>query len=333
MPTRLNSNKRPNYFTGQLLGEEDFQAEQTYHLAHHRGHNKSLHTPGVIRGLDIDRVDDATVLVRPGVALDSQGCLIFLDTAQHLPLHPGADGSSVFITLSYAEDFQDADRSTDNTQNFTRYTEWCVLQDVPDTVSDSQSGILLGKIQFAGGKITAIDSSVRTFAGARIAPGSIGHTELASGSVTLNKLSADLRSGWVRMAFKPSSFVEPQKEALDFFIGVTKTYCDHRGAKGTMGIPIPMLADRLKTFVIAGERNEADLTIELDRCGWDVASGLHEKTALLQQKIPKQTPFYQSFAINKTLDSASHSLAIYLEASGDASISLIAAEFEYALSK
>jgi len=334
MPTRLNSNKRPNYFTGQLLGEEDFQAEQTYHLAHHREHNKGLHTPGVIRGLHIDRADDVTVLIRPGAALDAQGYLIFLDLAQNLTLHPKAEGSSIFITLSYAEDFQDADRSTDNTHNFTRFTEWSVLEDFADALPEGYPGVLLAKIQFSAGKIASIDSSVRTYASARIGAGTVGSSELAPGAVTLAKLSPELRTGWIRMAFKPSSFVEPQKEALDFFIGVTKTYCDHRGAKGTMGIPVPMFADRLKSLVIAGERVESDITIELDRCGWNLASGSHEKTALLQTKIPKQpATFYQSFAINKSLDASNHSLALYVEASGDTSISLIAAEFEYALSK
>jgi hypothetical protein len=193
--------------------------------------------------------------------------------------------------------------------------------------------IVLAKVQFSGEKIASIDTSMRHFASARIAPGSIGPTELAPGGVTLGKLAPELRSGWMRLPFKPSSFVEPQKAALDFFIGVTKTYCDHRGAKGTMAIPIPMLADRLKTFVIAGERNEAQINFELDRCGWDIAQNIHEKTALLQKQIPKKTPFYETYAINKTLDRANHSLALYLEATGDASISLIAAEFEYALSK
>ena len=331
MSVRLRSNKRPNYFTGQLLGEEDFQAEQKYHLGLHRDHNRSLHVWGVISGLDLERVDDTTALVRAGSATDAAGRIMVLDTAQKLPLHPASESSSVFLTIGYDEDFDGADRSSDNSQNFTRISEFSLIDDAASAPPEDGAVITLGKVQFAAGKIVSMDTSMRHLASAHLAPGSVGLNELAPASVRLATLAPELRNGWVRLPFKPSSFVEPQKAAMDFFIGVTKTYCDHRGAKGTMAIPVPMLADRLKTLVIAGERNEAQINIELDRCGWNLAQSLHEKTTLLQTQIPKKTPFYETFAINKTLDHANHALAIYVEATGDASISLIAAEFEYAL--
>jgi hypothetical protein len=333
MPLRLNSKKRPNYFTGQLLGQEDFQSEQNYHLELHRGHTRSLHTWGVVSGLGVTRADDATILVSPGSALDAKGRLIILDAAQSLVLQPVHPDGAVRVTVSYEEEFQDPDRSTDDTQGFTRVTEVCVLQQGVGGPDDEGTVVELAKVQFAGGKIASIDTSSRRQAGVTLAPGSVGTLALSPAAVTLDKLGAELRSGWVRLPFKPSSFVEPQKAALDFFIGVTKTYCDQHGAKGTMAIPIPMLADRLKTFVIAGERNETQISLELDRCGWDNTQNIHEKTTLLKTQIGKKSPFYESFAINKSIDRANHALALYVEAAGDASISLIAAEFEYATTK
>jgi len=79
--------------------------------------------------------------------------------------------------------------------------------------------------------------------------------ELADGAVTRPKLHPSVRAGFVRLPFKPSSFIEAEPTARNFVIGVTKTYCDARGATGTMGIPVPPGATRLKTVVIAGAIN------------------------------------------------------------------------------
>lgn len=331
MALRVRSGSRPNYFTGQLLDQQDFQDEQAYHLGLLRGHGAALHTYGVISGLELLRVDDVTVAVTPGAAIDAQGCSLILSDAQTLPLHPANDDASSFITISYAEEFQQADQAADGAGNFSRHAELCVLTEAIETPAPNGATLLLGQVQFHGGRIASIDSSARVFAGARLADGSVGTNALAGASITLAKLRPELRSGWVRMPFKPSSFVEPTRAAQDFYIGVTKTYSDQRGAKGTMSIPVPMMADRLKSFVISGERNIAGIQLELDRSGWNVTQNTHEKTTLLNVKIDAATPFYQTFAINKTLDPATHAIALYVEAAGECSISLIAAEFECSL--
>ncbi len=331
MPSRVRSGSRPNYFTGQLLDQQDFQDEQSYHLALERNHGATLHTFGILSGLELLRIDDVTVAISPGAALDTDGCSLVLSAAQTLPLHPANANATSFITLSYAEEFQESDASTENPGSYIRHAELCVLSEEIEAPRPDSSALLLGRVQFTAGKIAAIDISMRPLAGARLAPGSVGATELAASAITLAKLRPELRSGWVRLAFKPSSFVEPSKTAQDFYVGVTKTYCDQRGAKGTISIPVPIMADRLKTFVIAGERNTAGLQLELDRSGWDTTHNVHEKTTLLSTTVAPATPFYQTFAINKQLDPANHCVALYVEATGESSISLIAAEFEYSL--
>ncbi len=337
MPLRLRSNKRPNYFTGQLLGEEDFLAEQKYQLGLQRGHTQWLHTWGTVMGLEVAHADDSTIVVRPGAALDAKGRIVALETAQNLNLTPVSPDVALFITIGYDEDFDDSDRSTDNTENFTRFSELCILNETGEAPPDDGSVLVLAKVQFSAGKIKDIDTSLRRQAGARLAPDSVGTPQLASGAVTLAKLSAELRGGWVRLPFKPSTFVDPkqpnqpEEAARDFIIGVTKTYCGDRGAKGTMAIPIPVLADRVLNFVIAGDSNEAQLNIELDLCGWNPQQNTHEKITLLETQIGPKSPFNQPFAINKAFDRTRHALALYVAATGAASISLIAVQFDSSL--
>ncbi|QEE29657.1 hypothetical protein FTW19_17690 [Terriglobus albidus] len=331
MPLRVRSGSRPNYFTGQLLDQQDFQDEQAYHLALQKNHGATLHTPGILSGLELLRIDDVTVAITPGAAIDAKGNSLMLPAAQKLSLQPANGNATSFVTLAYAEEFQESDAAKDNAGSYTRHAELCVISEAIEAPRLDSPELLLGRVQFAGGRISAIDISARPLAGARLAPGSVGGNELAAASVTLAKLRPELRSGWVRMAFKPSSFVEPSKTAQDFYVGVTKTYCDQRGAKGTISIPVPMMADRLKTFVIAGERNAAGIQLELDRSGWDATRNSHEKTTLLSATVAPAAPFYQSFAINKQLDAGNHCIALYVEAIGDCSISLIAAEFEFSL--
>lgn len=43
--------KRVNYFEGQLLGLDDFRAEQRYHREKRKMHNRFLHGWGVVSGL------------------------------------------------------------------------------------------------------------------------------------------------------------------------------------------------------------------------------------------------------------------------------------------
>ena len=336
MTLRLGSQKRPNYFTGQLLGQEDFLAEQKYHLGLQRGHLQNLHTWGVVMGLEVASSDKVSVVVRPGTALDAQGRLIVIDGAQNLQPSPSTPDAAVFVTVRYDEGFDDLDRSTDNTENFTRFSELCVLDETATMPSDDGITVALAKVQFAGGRISSIDEGIRRLAGARLAPESVGSQQIATGAITLAKLSAELRGRWVRSSFKPSSFVDPVQAgqaaevARDFTIGVTKTYCGERGAKGTMSIPVPVLADRLVAFAIGGDSNEGQIDIELDLCGWNPVQNVHEKITVVKTQIPKSTPFYSSFAINKGFDRTRHALALYVAASGSASISVVAAQFDSA---
>jgi hypothetical protein len=76
--------QRVNYFNGERLAATDFRAEQAYQLAVRRLLNRSLYTPGIVVGMEVepikspDPADKHRVLVKRGLALDNLGREIFL---------------------------------------------------------------------------------------------------------------------------------------------------------------------------------------------------------------------------------------------------------------
>jgi hypothetical protein len=113
---------RLNYFNGQRLAASDLRAEQGYHLGMRRVLNRSLYSPGVVAGLQVEPAapDPAhpadkgwrhRVLVRHGLAFDHLGREIFLpaDTQVQVQGAPSTTPGEVFgnlLTISYREQRQ-----------------------------------------------------------------------------------------------------------------------------------------------------------------------------------------------------------------------------------
>jgi hypothetical protein len=91
---------RVHYSTGQVLSIEDFTAEQNYFREKLRRHNRALHQPGIVGGLEVT-LDSPGVRVAPGFALDAAGNEICVPVAQGAPL-PSLVGE-VYVVLRYAE--------------------------------------------------------------------------------------------------------------------------------------------------------------------------------------------------------------------------------------
>src|SRR4051812_7751702 len=108
-----NVDRRLRYFDGQFLRDQDFVDEQHYHLDRERRLARVAHRPGVVEGLAVAAVPNATkVTVGPGTALDGRGrLLVRVDAGEPLDLAAlvNRDGRvRVLVALTYAEDEADA---------------------------------------------------------------------------------------------------------------------------------------------------------------------------------------------------------------------------------
>ena len=73
--------ERNRYYPGKLLTSADFQAEQNYHINKGRFLNGMMYGSGVVCGMGVFSLDDISILVESGVALDGTGREIILDTS------------------------------------------------------------------------------------------------------------------------------------------------------------------------------------------------------------------------------------------------------------
>jgi hypothetical protein len=106
---------RNRYFTGKLLGAEDFAEEQEYLLGKDRLRNRMLHGWGVVAGLAVvGGKSGSEVVVEPGLALDGWGREIVVSSPCRLDLSSAGGGDErrahgrtgdnwVTIHLAYAE--------------------------------------------------------------------------------------------------------------------------------------------------------------------------------------------------------------------------------------
>lgn len=334
------STKRLNYFNHQFLAEQDFKDEQAYHLEMRRRHNRLLHTWGVVDGLQVEKRGDREVTVTPGTAIDKDGREIVLEAAVHRDA--GQLGSDIdgYVITSYHESLEEADHHTaGGVEGYTRVTEHPEVHVRKQPPPDDGSVILLARLRMDSlGNIGSVDSSVREMVGAA----------LADGSVTEAKLDPDLRSalrakGWVRLPFKPSRLYpvrvggrlvrpsEREAELTEFIIDVASAYCEDRGARGSMGIPAPPGASKIKGFRIVGE-TFGRVTVELFRTGWNPHRNKGEHHKLLTETIeagPEGGSFHRHVRLrDERLNAEFEAVAISVEAQGRTEIWLVAAEFE-----
>ncbi len=81
----MNNNKlypfeRNRYYPGKMLTSADFQAEQDYHINKMRFMNGLMYGSGVICGLGVFSLDDQSVLIESGSAIDGRGREIIVDS-------------------------------------------------------------------------------------------------------------------------------------------------------------------------------------------------------------------------------------------------------------
>ena len=102
--------ERSRYFYGKLLTVDDFETEQKYMNDKRRMANRFLHGSGVVCGMNVVRVDDRTISVEMGLALDFAGREIVVDAPviRKLDMIDGYDDKAgedgyLYLCIEYAE--------------------------------------------------------------------------------------------------------------------------------------------------------------------------------------------------------------------------------------
>jgi len=145
--------KRIKYFDGQLLTEEDFEAQQQYHRLMQLQHNKHFYTWGVVGGLKVNKISDTKIEIEPGVALDQEGREIILAKKKEVILESPSPNKKYVVTITYKEQ-----EKKDKEGNVHRIIEDCSIEaktvtDFPKNINYGIS-IVLAKIELnADGKI------------------------------------------------------------------------------------------------------------------------------------------------------------------------------------
>ena len=107
--SQLTPFERNRYYAGKMLTSADFQAEQTYFNNKRRFANSLLYGAGVICGLGVFSLDDLSVLIESGVAIDGMGREVVIDSSvvKKLSAVDGFDAlrtNEVSLCLRYKED-------------------------------------------------------------------------------------------------------------------------------------------------------------------------------------------------------------------------------------
>lgn len=315
---------RPNYYRGQLLLEDDFRAEQKYHVNARWRHNLNLHGWGVVRGLEVVPEGEKSVTVNPGFAIDRLGRDVRLDQAESLDLVEFEPYDLVEVGLAYEE--APADTASADHNRVECYTVLTVSRNL-----ETDSTLFLATVRLdEQGKVqsNSIDYSQTRYVCPLIAPGSITATEL----------SPELRTGWLRMPFRPLPLVnEPEGESEippEFRVGATEALSprpretpEDKGAAGTMALPVPPGVRRVTRFRVAGSINEGEIVLKLVQGGWDPAKNEHHRMVLLDERI-SGAPFLETYeTADVSLDPEYQTLSLWLRGTRRTSISLIAVEF------
>lgn len=89
---------------GMVVDVSTWNASHDYHALHRLRHNVSLHRPGVIAGLEVVAWDppDNSVVINPGVAVDSEGHTVIVGEPQRFQLQTG-DAGLLYLILQYRE--------------------------------------------------------------------------------------------------------------------------------------------------------------------------------------------------------------------------------------
>lgn len=123
--SRYYPHERNRYFYGKLLTVRDFESEQKYFNDKRRLLNRLLFGSGVVCGLQVVAIDDQTISVEAGVALDSAGREIVVSSpvTHKLSMVEGFSNNeyakNVYLCISYDESGKEPVHSVAGTSTYS----------------------------------------------------------------------------------------------------------------------------------------------------------------------------------------------------------------------
>lgn len=322
--------KKPAYFQGQLLLKDDFIDEQKYHINERARHSLNLHGWGIARGLDVTAAGDTSITISPGFAIDGKGREIAISEPEILELSAFAPSSLLQITVSFEAEQPSKDRP--------RIDCYGVLA---ASTGIDEFAVVLATVQLdERGKLGPESISTATRRVVR--------TMLSPGSVNAVVLDPALRTGWLRLPFRPTAIPQDTERKVEappppFRVGATEARShreldgeeNKKGAGGTMAIPLPPGVTQVHRVRVAGEENEKKIRIELFRGGWDAVNKKHiggrddPANRLLEKEI-SGGPYDETYAVKGgELDPVCSTLSIDIRSTGYVRVSLVAVEISY----
>ncbi len=173
--------KRLNYFLGQFLEAEDFQAEQNYHVDMRRRGNRALYyTAGILDGgFQVTKTSDKAIQIGAGIGVDAQGRELVILSPVVKEITGFTGNSDVHVIIEYEENQSDPKNAASDPKNAAEdgskgNTRW---MEAPKIILDKKNlGSDPGKIYItlalitldAKGDIVEIDLSVRQHANVRL---------------------------------------------------------------------------------------------------------------------------------------------------------------------
>jgi hypothetical protein len=277
-----------------------------------RRNNRALHGWGVVEGLEVRQDGDQRVIVEGGMAIDRHGREMYVAEPIKLDLGSVSETAVVFVTINYREfyeDFVEVAGSDFGSAGYERVRETVELHGRAEQDLEGDELVLARVTIGERGKIATVDS--RHF------------------------LRKSVKSGWVRLPFRPANLatIRFEKDSTvmissenEFIVDEVVTYCEERGASGSMHIPVPPGAERFTGFRIAGTTT-GEVTVHLVKGGWNIKEGKGIEGELLVAETFTKEPFHKEIAVDSILNDM-NTVALTVRAKGSARIYLVAARFE-----
>ncbi|MGJ7506601.1 hypothetical protein [Variovorax sp. GT1P44] len=319
--------RKPAYWHGQLLLEEDFIDEQQYHSEARYRHSRHLHGFGVASGLEVTHAGDLAVTVSPGFAIDRRGREIELREAETLELHGLPPGALAWVTIGFRTERAAKDGNNDNRIDCYAHLRIATGVDPSDV---RLCGVQLDERGRLG--LKAVNHQERDTLRSHVAPGSVG----------AEALDAQLRRDWITVAFHPSAMPQDEDDARPpFRVGATQAIAhkeydgkpNARGAAGSMAIVLPPGVRHIHRFRVAGSANEKKLTATLIKGGFDAKSMQHLRDEVLTlEHAGGSGGYFETGEIpeaHRSLRDRRRTLSVDIRAHGYVKISMIALEVSY----